>query len=97
MSIYDSLQKSLKNGDKNNLIRSCQEAVHAQYPELKIRWVRIYGNRWSYISGSNPDISYTAQRLRLNDDYGVLIDNPEKLNPEELAELESTLKGVFNS
>lgn len=83
------------NGD---IICSCHEALKELYPELIVRWARIYGYRWAFIHGIITDnISTGVLKLRLNDNYGLCIDNANIINPEQLNEIENTLKEYFTN
>ncbi len=90
-SLIDSYYKS--SGD---IIVSCHQALQQLYPELMMRWARIYGYRWSFIHGTIIDnISTSLVKLRLNNDYGLCIDNANIITPEQLNEIKNTLKEYF--
>ena len=81
------------NGD---IICSCHDALKELYPQLIVRWARIYGYRWAFIHGTITDnISTGVVKLRLNDNYGLCIDNAGIINPDELNEIRNTLKEYF--
>lgn len=83
------------NGD---IIHSCHEALKELYPELIVRWARIYGYRWAFIHGTITDnISTGMLKLRLNDNYGLCIDNASIITPEQLNEIKNTLKEYFSN
>ncbi len=83
------------NGD---IICSCHEALKELYPELIVRWARIYGYRWAFIHGTITDIISTGVvKLRLNDNYGLCIDNASIITPEQLNEINNTLKEYFSN
>lgn len=81
------------NGD---IIHSCHQALKELYPELIMRWARIYGYRWAFIHGTVTDnISTSLVKLRLNDNYGLCIDNASIIAPDELNSIKNTLKEYF--
>ncbi len=88
----------IKNAACNSgeeLARACNKTILRLHPGLKLRWAKIYGNRWSYLFGNNREISLNAKRIRLNEEYGIYIDNPEKMPEKELGELAAALKECF--
>lgn len=90
-SFIDSYYKS--NGD---IIVSCHQALQQLYPELMMRWARIYGYRWAFIYGTITDnIGTSLVKLRLNGDYGLCIDNAGIIASDELNEIKNTLKEYF--
>lgn len=34
-------------------LQACHQAIQELYPELKVRWTKIYGRRWSHVWGRN--------------------------------------------
>jgi hypothetical protein len=83
------------NGD---IICSCHQALKELYPELIVRWARIYGYRWAFIHGTITDNTSTGVvKLRLNDNYGLCIDNASIITPEQLNEIKNTLKEYFTN
>jgi hypothetical protein len=81
------------NGD---IICSCHDALKELYPQLIVRWARIYGYRWAFIHGTITDnISTGVVKLRLNDSYGLCIDNAGIITPDELDRMINTLKEYF--
>lgn len=82
----------------SDIIHSCHEALKELFPELIIRWARIYGYRWAFIHGTiTPEISTAPVKVRLNDNYGLCIDNASIITPEQLNEIKNTLKEHFNN
>jgi hypothetical protein len=77
------------------LARYCSQVVISSYPELRVRWAKIYGNRWAYLFGNSEGVSLNSKRIRLNDGYGIYIDNLETLSLKELEELTAALKECF--
>lgn len=82
-----------KTGEE--LARACNKAILDFYPGLKVRWAKIYGNRWSYLFGNSGEVSLNSKKIRLNDEYGIYIDNSEILKLKELEELIAALKECF--
>ncbi len=81
------------NGD---IICSCHEALKELFPELIVRWARIYGYRWAFIHGTITDnISTSLVKLRLNYNYGLCIDNAGIITSDELNIIINTLKEYF--
>lgn len=83
------------NGTGEELAKAYSKAILDSYPGLKLRWAKIYGNRWSFLFGNSGEVSLNSKRIRLNDRYGIYIDNLEILNLEELEELTAALKECF--
>ncbi len=77
------------------MIKVCNRVLLELYPGLKIRWARIYGFRWSYLFGNNEEISINIVRVKLNEKYGICIDNAEILSRAEIKEITTTLKECF--
>lgn len=78
------------------LIKACQIAVQQVYPQLLLRWSRIYGSRWAYLAGSSAaTICLNPIRIRLSPEYGVCIDNADVISPAELADIVQTLEVCF--
>lgn len=93
-----NLSSLINNYYRNNgdIIVSCHQALQQLYPELTVRWARIYGYRWAFIHGSITDnISTGVVKLRLNDNYGLCIDNAGIITPDELNIIINTLKEYF--
>lgn len=83
------------NGTGEELAKACSKAILDSCPGLKLRWAKIYGSRWSYLFGNSGEVSLNTKRIRLNDRYGIYIDNFEILNLKELEELTASLKECF--
>lgn len=49
-------------------LQACHQAIQELYPELKVRWTKIYGRRWSHVWGTKPVCSAPAGRCRLTRD-----------------------------
>lgn len=78
-------------------IRECQDDLVRAYPELKIRWARIYGKRWAYLYGNSSDVSCQAPlKIEINQDYGLCIDNNGIISVEELDKVVATIKERFS-
>lgn len=78
------------------LLESCQLAVQQVYPELLLRWSRIYGRRWAYLSGNSAEtICLNPTRIKVSPEYGICIDNVEVLSPFELENMIKTLEGCL--
>jgi len=99
---YKKIENLIKNLLNNHTFstdeefaKTCTQVILDFHPELKLRWARIYGRRWSYLYGNSSEISLDFKRIRLNDDYGICIDNSEVLPPEELEELTTILEKCF--
>ncbi len=80
---------------EEELAKTCNQIILGFYPELKVRWAKIYGRRWSYLYGNSEEISLNFKRIRLNDEYGIYIDNLEILALGELEELTAAMKECF--
>jgi hypothetical protein len=84
--------------NNSDIILSCHQTLKEVYPALIIRWARIYGRRWAYIYGSaTGDINLATVKVKLNKHYGLCIDNANLISPDELDEIKSTLKELFNN
>ncbi|MBC7075250.1 MAG: hypothetical protein H5T98_04115 [Syntrophomonadaceae bacterium] len=81
--------------DEKKLALACNQVFMELYPELKVRWARIYGPRWAYLCGGSEEISIAFKKIRLNDRYGICIDNAHILSPGELEEIIDSLKECF--
>lgn len=82
----------------DDFIRACHQVIIQAYPGLILRWSRIYGKRWSYLYGGEegPDtVGLNALRIKLNSDFGVCIENPDRLTQAELNQLTGLLKECF--
>ncbi|MBO8158906.1 hypothetical protein [Thermosyntropha sp.] len=81
--------------DEEDLIEKCHEIIKQIYPDLLIRWAKIYGNRWSFIRGDQTGLSLAMEKHQLTKSVGILLDNPEILTPEQKEELLNGLKEAF--
>ncbi|MGS0763582.1 hypothetical protein [Syntrophomonas curvata] len=80
----------------NDIILSCHQALHELYPELNVRWARIYGRRWAFIHGRAADaISFSTLKVQLSTNYGLCIDNANTITPPELDAIRTTLREYF--
>ncbi len=79
------------------MVTACNQALQELYPELKVRWARIYGPRWAYLCGNSEGISIGFKKIRLNDKYGICIDNAEILSPGEIEDIINSLKEFFSN
>jgi hypothetical protein len=77
------------------MIQACHRVLLELHPELKIRWARIYGFRWAYLLGNSELTSINTVRIKLNEKYGIFIDNAEILSQAELKAMTATLKECF--
>ncbi len=70
--------------NNRNAIISCHNTLQELYPGLKFRWARIYGRRWAYIfGGPGGDLTLGTFRIRLNERYGLCIDNPAVFSADD--------------
>lgn len=92
LTIEESYQNNL------DILLSCHQALKEQYPQLKFRWARIYGRRWSYIHGSAADdIGLNLAKIKLNDKYGLCIENSTDIDLTELDQIITILKEYFTN
>jgi hypothetical protein len=78
------------------LPEACQLALQRAYPELLLRWSRIYGSRWAYLTGTGSETAcLNPTRIRISREYGICIDNAEMITLEELSEIVHTLEECF--
>lgn len=81
----------------SDIILSCHQALKELYPELIVRWARIYGHRWAFMHGSAADdISLSTLKVQLNNEYGLCIDNAPIITLAELDTIRTTLKEYFD-
>lgn len=89
-----ALIKELSQDHK--MFEACQMAMRELYPELQLRWSRIYGSRWAYLSGSSADaISLNPIRMKINHEYGLCIDNADVISASQLEDIIQSLKGCW--
>ncbi len=96
----DLLNLRLKfHNQPEDFIRACQLVIIRAYPDLILRWSRVYGKRWSYLFGgeeSQDIVGLNPLRIKLNSDFGVCIENPDRLTQAELDQLTGLLKECFS-
>lgn len=85
---------TLYNAD--NIYLACHQILMERYPALKVRWSRIYGFRWSHLYGNTELSSFNPVKIRLNQNYGIFIDNAYILSPDELERIIKELKECFS-
>ncbi|MEG3070790.1 MAG: hypothetical protein HQP61_06025 [Peptococcaceae bacterium] len=90
-----NIANSCHCGSGEELAKICNREILDSYPGLRLRWVRIYGHRWSYLFGNSDEICMNAKKIRLNGDYGIYIDHHEGLDEQELGVLIAALKRCF--
>lgn len=79
-----------------DIIIACHQALKELYPELIVRWARIYGYRWAFMHGQAAgDIGRATVKVQLNQDYGLCIDNAGIIAPGELDTIIGTLKKEY--
>lgn len=84
--------------NSKDIILSCHQALKEQYPELIVRWARIYGHRWAFIHGQATDnISRATIKIQLSSEYGLCIDNAKIITPAELDKIQGILKEYFSN
>jgi hypothetical protein len=78
-------------------MHECQEELIRAYPDLKLRWVRIYGKRWAYLYGNFDNEGALAPlKIQLNHDYGLCLDNSEVIPETDLVNILKLLKERFS-
>lgn len=74
-----------KNQSGSEIIPPIDRYLKKAYPGLQIRWSRVYGRRrWAYIYGAGESFGLHPLRIELGPDYGLYIDNPELIPPNDL-------------
>jgi hypothetical protein len=76
-------------------IVSLNRYLSAAYPGIRLRWAQIYGARWAHLLGEVHELTAIPLRLQINQNYGLLIENPEILGQEDVDFITSVLKGEF--
>ncbi len=94
MGELDTLIKDY-SGQGDNWMTACHKALLKTYPEIRVRWARIYGRRWSHILGDAEAESVSTLRVQLNDNYGICIDNGYLLSSREWEAIIETIKGYM--
>ncbi|CFY11633.1 Uncharacterized [Syntrophomonas zehnderi OL-4] len=80
------------NGN-HGMLTACQMAMQQLYPQLKLRWSRIYGSRWAFLEGNSDDyVPLNPTRIRINNEYGLCIDNADVITASELEDISQSLK-----
>lgn len=91
--LLNSIDKYRRN---HELPEACQLAMQQTYPRLLLRWARIYGSRWAYLTGNSANtLCLQPARYIISSEYGIFIDNADVLSPSELEDIVQTLKGCF--
>jgi|UPI0000573E91 hypothetical protein len=90
-----SILEQYPEKDGEEYLRFCDNQILRINPEIKIRWARIYGSRWAHLLGNFDDIALKPLRIKLNNNYGILIDNSNSLPPADLQQLIAILKECF--
>lgn len=80
---------------KDKIYLACHQVLMEQYPDLEIRWSKIFGFRWSHLYGNTEKVSLNPVKIRLNRDYGICIDNAYILTADELQNIIHNLKECF--
>lgn len=94
MQISD-FKNQIKSKAENSLIDECQSLINQVYPELSIRWAKIYGKRWAFIKGNQTGLSLNSEKYQLNPKLGIILDNPEVISEEQKKGLLALLKECF--
>ena len=85
-----------KDGIPEAVISRCHGDLVSRYPELRVRWCRIYGKRRAHLMGSRTEISYTARYISLDDGYELCLENPEILPEDELKRIREFVNNRLN-
>lgn len=91
-----AMVKDHKLDEDLDFIQACHQTLKEIYPDLHLRWVRIYGKRWAYIYGNAAELSQNTLRIQLSRDYGICIDNADLVEPVELDQAVAIIKEHFN-
>lgn len=86
---------SLMSNGTVDLVEQCQRICREAYPQLSLRWARIYGRRWAHLCGGNQNPVYECRKVKLNQHFGICIDNPGDIGQDELERLINLLREVF--
>jgi len=82
--------------DEEDIIPSLDRFLKQTYPGLQTRWSRVYGRRrWAHIYGSTEFLSLHPLRIELGPNYGLYIDNPELIPPNDLDMLIDLLQNAL--
>jgi len=90
-----SILEQYPEKDGEEYLLFCDNQILHIYPQIEMRWARIYGSRWAQLLGNFVDIPFKPLRIKLNDKYGLLIDNANSLPPADLEQLIAILKECF--
>lgn len=71
------------------------EEISAACSGVQIRWARIFGRRWEFLSGNCPEISLDTVRLPINARFGLCLANTEMLDRNELDMLKDSIGQSF--
>lgn len=78
---------------EEDIIPSLDRFLKQAYPGLQTRWSRVYGRRrWAHIYGTAEFFSLKPLRIELGANYGLYIDNPELIPPNDLDKLVDLLQ-----
>jgi len=79
-----------------DVIKECHDELIKVYPDLQVRWVRIYGKRWAHLWGSSSELcSHTPLKIKINQDYGLCIDNSELIPAADLEKVVNEIRERF--
>ncbi len=84
---------------KDRLIAKFMEITELIKKEYNVNiWlVEILGKRWSYIAGEREDSLLPPERIQLNERFGVVSNNWERIPPEERENIISSLKKIIET
>ena len=96
MSDLQLLFNADQGQDEADIIPSLDRSLKQTYPGLQTRWSRVYGRRrWAHIYGSVDFFSLNPLRIELGPNYGLYIDNPELIPPNDLDRLIDLLQNAL--
>jgi len=73
-------------------LQACHQAIQELYPELKVRWTKIYGRRWSHVWGDETSMFSAGRRVQINEGWGIVVDEPCPIPEPELTQMVQVLK-----
>lgn len=89
--MLDRLRTFVSEHDQDEdieFIKACHQAIMELYPGLNLRWVHIYGKRWAHLYGNSGEPgSHSPLKIKLNENYGICIDNSELIPPQDLVQI----------
>lgn len=91
--IKEFLKESPDNADRIVLVSN--NILLDMYPNLQLRWSKIYGKRWSHFHGNSGEPAHNPLQLKLNKKYGLCIDNAEIIPADELDKVIKMIKECF--